>query len=263
MQHALVAAVLIGTTCAALGTYVVLRRMAFIGDAIAHTSLPGVVLAYLYGVNLFLGALIAGLATAAGIGYLARRDAVREDTAIGVLFTGMFALGVLIISRTRSYRDFTNMLIGNLLGVGNADLICMALIAVGVLVTLWLFHKELQLTSVDPTYASVIGIRADRMRNLLLILLALAVVVGIQAVGVILVVGLLITPAAAASMLARTFGRMMALSIFFAVSASIAGLLESLEWNVAPGPAILITCTGWFVVAYLIRLIILRRTTGR
>jgi manganese/iron transport system permease protein len=253
MQHGMLAAVLVGATCAVLGAYVVLRRMAFIGDAIAHTSLPGVVIAYVYGFNLFVGALVAGLVTAIGIGWLSRREEVREDTAIGVLFTGMFALGVLIISRTRSYRDFSHMLIGNLLDVSSTDLICIAIIAAGVLVTLALFHKELELTSVDPTYASVVGLRADWMRNLLLILLALAVVVGIQVVGVIMISGLLITPAAAASLLTRNLFRMMLLAVFFAVSSGIAGLYESLWWNVAPGPAIVITCCAWFAIAYLAR----------
>jgi manganese/iron transport system permease protein len=253
MRHGALAAILIGTTCAVLGCYVVLRRMAFIGDAIAHTTLPGVVIAYVYGFNLFVGALVAGLFTAIGIGWLSRREEVREDTAIGVLFTGMFALGILIISRTRNFRDFSHMLIGNLLAVTTTDLIGIGLIAAIVLITLALFHKELELTSVDPTYASVIGLRSDWMRNLLLVLLALAIVVGIQAVGVIMISGLLITPAAAASLLTRSLFRMMLLAVFFAVSSGIAGLYESLKWDVQPGPAIVITCAGWFALVYLSR----------
>jgi ABC-type Mn2+/Zn2+ transport system permease subunit len=253
MQPALLAAVLVGTTCAVLGTYVVLRRMAFIGDAIAHTSLPGIVIAYVCGFNLFIGALVAGLLTAIGIGWLSRREEVREDTAIGVLFTGMFALGVLIISKTRNFRDFSNMLIGNLLGVTRTDLICIAVIALLVLITLALFHKELELTSVDPMYANVIGLRADWMRNLLLILLALTVVVGIQAVGVIMISGLLIAPAAAASLLTRKLFRMMLLAVFFAVTAGIGGLYQSLYWNVAPGAAIVIDCCAWFAIAFVMR----------
>jgi manganese/iron transport system permease protein len=258
MQHGLAAAVLVGATCAMLGTYVVLRRMAFIGDAIAHTSLPGVVVAYVLGFNLLAGAMVAALATAIGIGWLARREAVREDTAIGVLFTGMFAVGILIISRTRSYRDFSNMLIGNLLGVSGADLIFIALIAAIVITVLALFHKELELTSVDPTYATVIGLRADSMRNLLLILLAMAIVVGIQVVGVIMISGLLIAPAAAASLLTRSLVRMMVLAVFFAVSAGVAGLYESLLWNTAPGPSIVLTCCAWFAAAYIARSLGLR-----
>jgi ABC-type Mn2+/Zn2+ transport system permease subunit len=260
MQHGALAAVLVGTTCAVLGCYVVLRRMAFIGDAIAHTTLPGVVVAYVYGFNLFIGALVAGLVTAIGIGWLSRREEVREDTAIGVLFTAMFALGILIMSRTRNnFRDFSHMLIGNLLAVSTSDLISITLIAAAVLITLALFHKELELTSVDPTYARAVGLRADWMRNLLLILLSLAIVVGIQAVGVIMISGLLITPAAAASLLTRSLPRMMLLAIFIAVSSGIAGLYESLKWDVQPGPAIVITSAGWFALIYLSRQIARRK----
>ena len=177
---------MVGAACAILGSYVVLRRMAFIGDAMAHTVLPGVAIAYLAGYNLLLGALLASLATALGIGWLSRRDAVREDTAIGVLFTGMFALGILIITSHKTFRDFNNLLFGDILYVSPAGLIFIAVVALVVLATIALFYKELELTSVDPTYAAVIGLRADWLRNLLLILLAFAVVAGIQVVGVIL-----------------------------------------------------------------------------
>lgn len=250
MRTGLLAAILVGATCAILGTYVVLRRMAFIGDAIAHTALPGLVIAYLYGISLFAGALVAALATAAGIGWLSARDAVREDTAIGVLFTGMFALGVLIISRTKSYRDFSHMLFGNILGVTPMDLIFIGIFALVVLGTLLLFHKELELTSVDPTYAAVIGLRADWMRNLLLVLLALAVVTGIQVAGVILTSALLVTPAAAASLLTRRLSRMMLLAAVIAISSGVIGLYASFHYDVAGGAAIVITCTAWFVAAF-------------
>src|SRR5277367_5661912 len=133
MRSGFLAVFMVGITCAILGSYVVLRRMAFIGDAIAHTALPGVVIAYLEGFNLFMGALIAGLLTALGIGWLSRREAVREDTAIGVLFTGMFALGVLIISMHRSFRDFSGMLFGDILAVTHHELILIAIITVIVL----------------------------------------------------------------------------------------------------------------------------------
>src|SRR5271170_1549244 len=158
MRAAFFAILLIGTTCAVLGSYVVLRRMAFIGDAIAHTALPGIVIAYLKGFNLFFGALVAGLLTALGIGWLSGRQAVREDTAIGVLFTGMFALGVLIISTTRSFRDFSSMLFGDILGVTTSDLILIGVITAIVLLVLALFYKELELTSVDPSYSAVVGL---------------------------------------------------------------------------------------------------------
>jgi manganese/iron transport system permease protein len=254
MQSAFLAALLVGTTCAVLGSYVVLRRMAFIGDAIAHTALPGIVIAYLKGFNLFAGALIAGLLTAMGIGWLSGREAVREDTAIGVLFTGMFALGILIISTTRSFRDFSTMLFGNILGVTSSDLILISIITAIVLAVLALFYKELELTSVDPSYSAVVGLRADWMRNVLLVLLALAVVTGIQAVGVILTSALLVTPAAAASLLTRNLFRMMLLSAVFAVSSGFIGLYVSFYAdfaNVSSGAAIVLTATGWFALAFV------------
>lgn len=259
MRAALLALLMIGTTCAVLGSYVVLRRMAFIGDAIAHTALPGVVIAYLKGFNLFFGALMAGLITALGIGWLSGRESLREDTAIGVLFTGMFALGILIISTTRSFRDFSSMLFGNILGVTRSDLILIGAITAIVLVVLGLFYKELELTSVDPSYSAVVGLRADWMRHVLLVLLALAVVTGIQAVGVILTSALLVTPAAAASLLTRDLFRMMVLGAVFAVLSGVMGLYASFYWGVSSGAAIVLTSTAWFAVAFVAHHLMRRR----
>lgn len=179
MRNSLMAVVLVGTLCATIGVYVVLRRMAFIGDALAHTVLPGIVFAYFNNINLFLGAVVAGLLTAFGIGWLSRRETLREDTAIGIMFTFMFALGILLMSTARSFRDFTHILFGNVLGVTPSDLLLISIVAVIVLGTLILFHKEFELTSFDPTHAEVIGLRADRLRYVLLILLALTVVTAI------------------------------------------------------------------------------------
>lgn len=253
MQTGLLAAALVGVMCATLGAYVVLRRMAFIGDALAHTTLPGLVVAYLNGWNLFGGALIAGLVTALGIGWLARRETVREDTAIGVLFTAMFSLGVLLISTTRSFRDLAHMLFGNILGISRGDLGLIALMAAVVLSALFLFHKELELTSFDPTHAQVIGLRADRLRYGLLLLLALTVVVGIQAVGVVLTSALLITPAAAATLLTDRLPRMMLIASAIAVGSAMAGLYASYYFNVSSGAAIVLACTACFFLAWSVR----------
>lgn len=253
MQHALVAAVLVGVTCAVLGTHVVQRRMAFIGDALAHTTLPGLVIAHLFGWSLSVGGLGAALATALLIGWASRRQAVKEDTAIGVVFTGMFALGVLLMSRTRSYRDLTHMLFGNVLGVTTADLWFIGGVAVVVLLVLGLFHKELELTAFDPTHAEVIGLRGDRMRFLLLGLLALAVVTGIQTVGVILTNALLITPAATAALLADRMPRRMLGAAALATACSVAGLMLSYLAETSSGAAIVLSCTAAFVAAFTAR----------
>ncbi len=262
MQTGLAAAVLVGVTCALLGVYVVLRRMAFIGDALAHTALPGLVVAYLRGWNLFGGAVIAGLVTALGIGWLSRRRTVREDTAIGVVFTAMFALGILLISAARSFRDLTHMLFGNLLGVTAGDLVLTAVVAGVVLGALFLLHKELVLTSFDPMHAEVIGLNPETLRYGLLLLLALTVVVGIQAVGVLLTSALLVTPAAAASLLTDRLPRMMAASALMASGSAVFGLYASYYFNVSSGAAIVLACTGLFGLAWAARAARSRRPMG-
>lgn len=258
MQTAILAAVMVGATCATIGVYVVLRRMAFIGDALAHTALPGLVVAYLNGWNLFGGAVVAGLLTALGIGWLSRREEVREDTAIGILFTGMFALGILLISTTRSFRDLTHILFGNILGVTTGDLILIAAVTAITLIVLIAFHKELELTSFDPTHAEVIGLRADRLRYLLLILLSLTVVTSIQVVGVVLTSAMLVTPAAAAALVTNRLPRMMVIAAFIAIASGVIGLYISFYQNVASGAAIVMVATVCFGLAWLVRVLKLR-----
>lgn len=255
MQHGLMAAILVGVTCAVLGVYVVLRRMAFMGDALAHSILPGLVMAHLNQWNLFAGAIAAGFATALGIGYLSQRARLHEDTAIGILFTGMFALGILLMSTARSFRDLSHMLFGNIIGVTSGDLILIGAIAVLVLGLLLLFHKELELTSVDPTYAEVIGLKADNVRYGLLILLSLTIVAAIQAVGVVLTSALLVTPAATASLLTKRLSLMMLLAIGIAVGASVTGLYASFYLNVSSGAAIVLTCTASFAIVWLVQIV--------
>lgn len=252
MQHALVAALLVGITFAMLGVHVVQRRMAFVGDALAHTTLPGLVVAHLFGLSLSLGGLAAALVTALLIGWASRRQTIKEDTAIGVVFTGMFALGVLLMSRTRSYRDLTHMLFGNVLGVTTSDLWFISGVALVVFIVLVLFHKELELTAFDPTHGEVIGLHADLMRFLLLGLLALAVVTGIQTVGVILTNALLITPAATAAFLSDRMPWRMLFGAVLASICSVAGLLFSYAVETSPGAAIVLSCTVAFIVVYVV-----------
>jgi manganese/iron transport system permease protein len=242
--------VLIGLACASIGVYVVLRRMAFIGDALAHTILPGLVIAYLNSWNLFGGALVAGVLTALGIGWLSRREEIREDTAIGIMFTGMFALGVLLISTVRSFRDLTHILFGNILGVTGGDLALILAITTVTLALLFLFHKELELTSFDPIHAEVIGLRPDRLRYLLLVLLAFTVVSSIQVVGVVMTSALLVTPAAAASLLTHRLLRMMVIAVIIAIASGVIGLYASFYADVSSGAAIVLACTGFFALAW-------------
>ncbi|MFW6364238.1 MAG: metal ABC transporter permease [Spirochaeta sp.] len=252
MRSALLAAVLVAVACSTIGVYVVFRRMAFIGDALAHTVLPGLVVAYLYQMSMLGGAIVAGIASALAIGKITAGRSVSEDTAIGITFSGMFALGILMMSRTGSFRDLSHMLFGNILGVGQTQLLLITGIALLVPVALYFLHKELELTSYDPAHAEVIGLRVDRVRYLLLLLLALTVVSGVIAVGVVLTSALIITPAAAATLLTRRLRPMMILSAAIGIVSGIGGLYWSFYWNVSSGAAIVLICTGLFAVCAVI-----------
>jgi ABC-type Mn2+/Zn2+ transport system permease subunit len=248
----LLAGLLAGVACAVLSAFVVWRGMAFIGDALAHAILPGIVIAFVNGVSLFVGALVAALLTALGIGLLSRGRQLKEDTAVGVMFSGFFALGILLLSRVASYQDLTHILFGDILGVSRGDLWAMLAVVGVVLLLVVGFYKELLTTSFDPSHAIAIGLSPSLVRYGLLLLIALTVVAAIQTVGVVLVLALLVTPAAAASLLVKELPRIMALSVVFALLASLAGLYASFYANVASGAAIVLTLTLFFVVAFLL-----------
>jgi ABC-type Mn2+/Zn2+ transport system permease subunit len=248
----LLAGLLAGVACAMLSAFVVWRGMAFIGDALAHAILPGIVIAFVNGVSLFVGALVAALLTALGIGLLSRGRQLKEDTAVGVMFSGFFALGIMLLSRVASYQDLTHILFGDILGVSRGDLWAMLAVVLVVLLLVVGFYKELLTTSFDPSHAVAIGLSPSLVRYGLLLLIALTVVAAIQTVGVVLVLALLVTPAAAASLLVKELPRIMALGVLFALLASLAGLYASFYANVASGAAIVLTLTLFFVVAFLL-----------
>ena len=253
MQSALLASVIIATTCGVIGSYVVLRRLAFIGDALAHTALPGVVVAYLNGWNLFGGALAAGVMTALGIGWMARKSTLREDTAIGVIFTAMFALGIVLMSSTQSFRDLSHILFGNILGVDGTDVWLISSVAAVVLIVLVLLHKEFELASFDALQAEVMGIHTDYLRTTLLVLLAFTVVTGIQVVGVILTSALLVTPAATASLFTRDLRSMMGYAALIGAGSAVLGLIVSFHYAVSTGATIVLICTGFFALAVILK----------
>jgi ABC-type Mn2+/Zn2+ transport system permease subunit len=251
MQRGLLAGILVGISCAVLGAYVVWRGMAFIGDALAHTILPGIVVAFLNGWSFFLGALGAGILTALAIGWLTQQGEVEEDTAIGIVFSGAFALGILLLSMVNSYRDLTHILFGNILGVSRADLWIIAVVTAIVLLAVLLFYKELLVTSFDPGHAAVIGLSPDRVRYGLLVLLAFAIVTGIQTVGVVLISALLVTPAAAASLLTNRLPLIMLIGSIISSVATVTGMLASYYAEVSSGATIVLVCTAVFVIAFL------------
>ncbi|MFA4965011.1 MAG: metal ABC transporter permease, partial [Thermoleophilia bacterium] len=236
MQRALAASLIVGVLCSVLGCFVVLRAMAFLGDALAHAVLPGVAIAYLLGANLLAGALVAALVVALGIGLFSRHGAVKEDTAIGILFAAALALGVVLISTVHSYAtDLTHILFGNVLGVSASDLWLTGVLALVVLATVLLLYKEFLLASFDPVLAHTLRLRPELLRYVMLVLLALTVVVSLQTVGVGLVAAMLVTPAASAYLLTRRLPAMMAVAALIGAASSVAGLYVSYYLDVASG----------------------------
>ncbi len=252
MVRGLLASLMVGTLCAVVGTYVVLRGMAFFGDALAHAILPGIAIAYLLDINLLWGALVMGLLTAVGIGSLSRRGHVREDTAIGVIFAASFALGVALLSTVQTYSvDLTHILFGNVLGVSTADLWLTAGLGLVVLLTVILLYKELLVVSFDPILAATLRLPLDALNYSLLVLIALTVVVSLQTVGVALMMAMLVTPAATAYLLTRRLWQMMVVGAVIGAASSVAGLYLSFYVNVASGAAVVLVCTFFFVLAFL------------
>jgi manganese/iron transport system permease protein len=252
MQRALVASTLIGLVCSVVGVYVVLRNLAFIGDGIAHASFLGIVLAYMFKMNLYVGGLIIAILTALGIGAVSRRSVVSMDTAIGVLFTAVFALGVLLMSRTRTYMvDLQDFLFGNVLSVDKTDIALVAGLTIVALLLIFAFYKELLFASFDPLMAQASGLPTVALSNLLLVIIAVTIIVSLQAAGIVLVAALLVTPAATAYQLTDRFGPMMATSAAVGVGSAVIGLYASYYLNAASGSTIVLTATLCFFLAML------------
>jgi manganese/iron transport system permease protein len=260
--RALVASALVGVVCAVVGTYVVLRGIAFIGDAIAHAGFPGVVAAYMLGIPFYIGAAIAAVSTALAIGWVTKRAGIRQDTAIGVLFAGTFALGVFMFSAIKGYvADLFGFLLGNVLAIGATDLIALLVLGTGVVVVVALLWKELLYATFDPLGAAASGIPVDRLEYLFLALVALTIVVSLQAVGIILVVAMLITPAATAQLLTVRFTRLMVTAALVGILSSVVGLYLSYWLDVASGATIVLVQTAafLFVLAFGPRGLVARR----
>ncbi len=253
MQRGLLASLMVGVLCAVVGCYVVLRSMAFLGDALAHAILPGVAVAYLVKGNLTIGALVAAIIVALAIGFFSRQGAIKEDTAIGILFAAALALGVAMISTIKTYAvDLTHILFGNVLGVSTGDLATIAVLALVTLAIIVLLYKEFLVVSFDPILASTLRLPVEGLRNLMLILLALTIVVSLQTVGVGLVAAMLVTPAAAASLLTRRLPVMMFVAALIGAFSSVAGLYLSFYVKIASGAAVVLTATAIFLVVFLV-----------
>jgi len=252
MQRGMLAAVLVGVLCAIIGCYVVLRSMAFLGDALAHAVLPGVAIAYLMGANLLMGALAAAVVVALLISLFSRQGTIKEDTAIGIVFAAALALGVALISSVRTYAvDLTHIMFGNVLGVSPTDVWLIAGIGAAVLLTVLAFYRQFLVIAFDPVLAATQRLPVERLRMLLLLLIALTIVVSLQTVGVGLVAAMLVTPGATAYLLTRRLPTMMMVAALIGAVASISGLYLSYYVNIASGAAVVLVATALFTAVFL------------
>lgn len=258
MQRGLVASILVGTVCAVIGAFIVLRGMAFFGDALAHTVLPGVAVGYLVSGGsqgtLFWWALGTAVVSALGIGAISKKSQLREDTSIGIVFAGMFALGIALISTVRSYAvDLSHFLFGDVLGVSPQSLITILVFGAVVLIAIWAFYHQLVAVSFDPLLAATLRLPVKLLNNLLLILIAITVAVSMQIVGVALMVAMLVTPAATAFLVTKRLPRMMLLAAIVAVLSSVIGLYVSFYLSISSGSAVVLICTFFFVVTWVVQ----------
>lgn len=252
MRHAFLAMLIVGVVCGVIGTFVVLRGMAFMGDALAHAIFPGVVIAFVLGGNFLVGALVAAMIVSLGIGLVQQSGRLSNDTAIGVLFVGAFALGVAIISTQRTYaRDVTSFLFGSILGVSTDDLLLSASIGALVLLVMLVFRRELVTTSFDRVFGSSVGLTLWRWDQVFLLLLSLTIVISLQTVGNILVLAMLVTPAATARLLTDRLPVTMGLSALIGAVSGITGLYLSYYYGFASGAAVVLVSTAIFTAALL------------
>lgn len=250
MQRAFAAALIVGALCSTMGTYVVLRKLAFIGDGLAHASFAGIAIAYLREANYWIGAGIATVVTALGIGYIHHRTKLAVDTIIGVMFTTAFALGIFLLSRSeRATVDLQSYLFGNILGVGPFDLAMVVVLGALVAIVIGALWRPLLYTSFDPVVSQAAGIRTRAVDDALLVVLALTIIVSLQLVGIVLVAALLVTPAAAAAQLTKRFVPMMLLSCAFGMFSAAGGLYASYWLRAASGATIVLVATLVFFAA--------------
>ena len=250
MVRALIVSVLVGVMCPILGAYVITRGRAFMGDALAHSVLPGMVVAFLLGISPFFAAVPAGIVIALLMGTVSRRTGISEDTSIGIVFAGMFALGLVMLSRATSVNvNIEDLLLGQVLGVTQTDVYVSVALTALVLIGLYAFHRQLVYTTFDEVGASVVGIKTNLIEYVLLALLALVIVIGIQAAGIVLVMAMLITPAATGYLLARRFVGVMIIGALVGAASAIVGLYLSFHADLPSGPSMALLATLMFTIA--------------
>jgi ABC-type Mn2+/Zn2+ transport system permease subunit/Mn-dependent DtxR family transcriptional regulator len=256
IQRALVASIMVGISCGLIGTYIMLRGLSLIGDALAHAVLPGVVIGFMVGgkspLSLFIGASAAGILTALLISFVERNSKIKSDTAIGIIFTGAFALGILLVSQLKQVHiDLSSYLFGDVLGVSNSDIVMSSIITLFILIVVILFYKQLLVTSFDPTMAHIIGISAGGFHYFLMTMLSMSIVTGLQSVGVILIIAMLITPPATAYLLTNKLKLLLLISCICGIFSSVTGLYLSYHFNFASGASIVLVAVFFFMLAFL------------
>lgn len=251
MQRALVVAVLVGGVCALLSCYLVLKGWSLMGDAISHAVLPGIVIAYVLSLPLSVGAFAAGLGCAVATGYLKDNSRVKEDTVMGIVFSGMFGFGLVLFTKVETDQHLNHILFGNMLGVTTSDLIETAIIAGGATLAVLIKRRDLLLYCFDPQHARAIGLPVTMLHYGFLVLLSLTIVAALKAVGIILVVAMLIAPGAIAFLLSDRFGQMLAIASTVAIGSSVAGTIVSFHIDGATGPCIVLIQMTVFVLAFL------------
>lgn len=254
MTQALLAGILVSIACAIAGTFIVLRGLAFIGDALAHGVLPGIALAVIMGFSGILGAAIGAAVMIGGVGLITRRSRLSSDTAIGLLFVGMLALGVVIVSRSSSFSgDLTSILFGEILGTGWGDIMLQLAAVVIIGVIAFICARPFLLLAFDPEQAQVAGFPSGVYHNIMLFMIAATIIVSFQTVGTLLVFGLLIAPAATSALLARRIGIMMLGAALFGALSMYAGLLLSYHLNLAAGASVILVTTLIFFTVFTLR----------
>ena len=254
MMRALIGSILVGLMCPLLGAYVVTRNLAFIGDALAHAVLPGMVVGFIVGINPAIAAVPTGVSVAMLVRFVSRRAGLSTDTAIGILFATMFALGIVMLASASTVRiNMEDLLLGEILAISPTGIYISLAITGVVILGLFLFHHRLMFTSFDPVGSQVVGARPNLADYVLMVLLALVIVIGIQAAGIILVMAMLVIPAAAAYLLTRRFVSMMMTAAALGTAAAVTGLYISFHFNVPAGPAMTLVASGIFVVVALLR----------
>jgi manganese transport system permease protein len=252
LQKALLTSIMVGIICGVIGCFIILRGMALMGDAISHAVLPGVAISYMLGINFFFGAVFSGVLTALAIGFVTQNSRIKHDTSIGIMFTAAFASGIIMITLLKSSTDLYHILFGNVLAVRSADMWITLGIGLIVIAAVYLFYKELLVTSFDETMGAAYGLPVRFIHYFLMTLLTMVTVASLQTVGIVLVVAMLITPAAAAYLLTDRLWVMIFLAAGIGIISSIVGLYFSFTYNLASGATIVLSATAIFVLAFLL-----------